>query len=229
MANENILVVAAHPDDEVLGCGGTLARHADDGDHVHVLILADGVGARSGQDEMASADDLAARRAAGHRAAAILGVASLECLDYPDNRLDTVALLEMVRQVEQRVDTHRPSTVYTHRYGDVNVDHQRVHEAVLAACRPQPGHWVKRLLFFEIPSSTEWRPGASLPVFSPQCFSDISMHLPRKLEALAAYSEELRSPPHPRSLEACEHLARWRGASIGVHAAEAFEMGRELF
>jgi LmbE family N-acetylglucosaminyl deacetylase len=122
----------------------------------------------------------------------------------------------------------RPEIVYTHHCGDVNVDHRRTHDAVITACRPQPGFPVKRLLFFEIASSTEWSPPNSRRPFEPQWFNDISAFLEVKLKALKSYGSEIRSYPHPRSIEAVDYLTRWRGACVGVTAAEAFELGREL-
>ena len=217
-----VLVIAAHPDDEVLGCGGSIARHRAAGDAVAVLIMADGVGSRSGTDAPAAA----ARQQCAQQAAKILGVQDLTLLAYPDNRMDEATLLDVVQDIEKVMARCVPDIVYTHHAGDVNIDHRIVHDAVIAACRPQPGHTVKQLLFFETPSSTEWRPPASHAVFAPNWFSDISATLELKLQALAAYAPELREFPHPRSLQAVEHLARWRGASAGLAAAEAFELGR---
>lgn len=227
MQQPTVLVVAAHPDDEVLGCGGSIARHRKLGHAVSVLILADGVSSRligTGGAPHAHAE----RRECAHRANAILGVDDLVLLAYPDNRMDEVALLDIVQEVEKAVERCGPSIVYTHQAGDVNVDHCRAHDAVVVACRPQPGHCVRRLLFFETPSSTEWRPASSRRTFSPNWFGDISETLPLKLQALTAYAPELRDFPHPRSLAAVEHLARWRGASAGLAAAEAFELGRNI-
>jgi len=151
----------------------------------------------------------------------------VETIGLPDNRLDGVELLDLVKRIEASIERHEPSVVLTHHAGDVNIDHQLVHEAVLAACRPQPGHPVDELLFFEIPSSTEWRPAGSRTTFVPNWFVDVSTTLPRKLDALRAYDSELRPFPHPRSLEAVEALARWRGATVGMLAAEAFVLGRK--
>lgn len=217
-----VLVVAAHPDDEVLGCGGTLHRLAREGREVHVLLLADGETSRTG----AGTDRIEARTSAAERAAEVLGCRSVTRHRLPDNRMDSVPLLDVVKLIEEALRCHRPSTLFTHHAGDVNVDHRRAHEAVLAACRPQPGHPVRELFFFEVPSSTEWRPPHSGLPFLPSCFVEIPEDLPAKLEALRAYGEELRPFPHPRSLEAVEALARWRGASVGCAAAEAFETGR---
>ena len=220
------LVIAAHPDDEVLGCGGTIARYADAGVPVQVAFLADGVGARG--DSTPDREALQARRAAAHKACTLLGAAVPVFDDFPDNRMDTVPRLEITRRVEALIAAHAPTTVLTHHAGDVNIDHRRVHEAVVTACRPQPGHPVQTLLFFEVASSTEWQPPGSAPAFQPNWFVDITATLERKREALAAYKEEMRAWPHARSIEAVTHLARQRGASIGREAAEAFMLGREI-
>ena len=224
-----ILVVGAHPDDEVLGCGGTLARLAGEGCEIHLLVLADGESSRGGPLAAPVAPArIAQREEAARSAAHILGCASVKLLALPDNRMDSIDLLEVVRHVEDSVARVKPTTVITHHAGDVNVDHRIVHDAVLAACRPQPSNMVRRLLFFEVPSSTEWRPPGSAPPFNPNWFVDISASMPTKLKALAAYETELRPFPHPRSVQAATALAQWRGASVGVAAAEAFILGREI-
>lgn len=224
---KSILIIAAHPDDEVLGCGGTIAKLADQGAVIHVAFLADGVFSRV-DDVGVQQAELAARRAAAQTACDILGVKSIFFGDFPDNRMDTVALLDIIREVEKLIGLRRPDTVFTHHSGDLNVDHRRVHEAVATACRPQHGHPVKALLCFEVPSSTEWQLSDSAPAFMPNWFVDISETLDRKLAALDAYAAELRAWPHPRSRQGVEHLARWRGATAGVEAAEAFVLGRRL-
>ena len=223
------LVVAAHPDDEVLGCGGTIARHADAGDQVQVLIVAEGATSRQEQrNRLDAGDELSALAQAAQQAGAILGAQGVELLDLPDNRLDSLDRLDLIKRIEQHIDRHQPQLVYVHHAGDVNVDHRRLHEAVVTACRPTPGQPVRRLLSFEVASSTEWQPPGSAPPFQPNWFVDISAQWPRKREALAAYASEMRPWPHARSLEALEHLARWRGAQVGVAAAEAFCLLREL-
>jgi LmbE family N-acetylglucosaminyl deacetylase len=139
-----------------------------------------------------------------------------------------VDLLDLVKAVESAIHEVRPDTVYVHHAGDVNIDHRRLHEAAVAACRPQPGHPVRRLLSFETPSSTEWTPPGSLPPFQPAVFVDIATFWPRKLAGLEVYRQEMRPWPHPRSVGAIEHLARWRGATVGVEMAEAFMLLREI-
>jgi LmbE family N-acetylglucosaminyl deacetylase len=225
--NSSVLILAAHPDDEVLGCGGTIAKLADNGAVIHVAFLADGISSRKGNAKEQS-DELVSRRVAAKYACDILGVKSVSFGDMPDNRMDTVALLEITKAVEELIAEHRPDKVFTHHAGDVNIDHRRTHEAVVTACRPQPGHPVKTLLSFEVASSTEWQLSGSAPMFVPNWFVDISNTLDRKLAALDAYATELRDWPHPRSRQGIEHLARWRGATIGVDAAEAFVLGRQL-
>lgn len=226
---ESVLVVAAHPDDEVLGCAGTIARHAEAGDHVQVLILAEGATSRQQQrDRCEASAELSSLARAAQKAGTILGAAGVELLDFPDNRLDSLDRLDLIKCIEVRMERHMPSVVYVHHAGDVNVDHRRLHEAVVTSCRPTPGQPVRRLLSFEVASSTEWQTPGSAPAFQPNWFVDISLQLPLKLEALAAYSSEMRPWPHARSLEGLECLARWRGAQVGVEAAEAFCLLRQL-
>jgi LmbE family N-acetylglucosaminyl deacetylase len=222
-----VLVVAAHPDDEVMGCGGTIACLAAAGCAVHVLLLADGENSRAAADGSGvAAGAVAARHAAAEQACRILGCASMESLALPDNRMDGLILLDVVKEIEARIARHAPTMLLTHHGGDVNVDHRLAHQAVVVACRPVPGHPVRELLFFEVPSSTEWRPPGSADSFAPNYFVDISATLERKKAALEAYASELRDFPHPRSRSGIEALARWRGVTVGVAAAEAFVLGR---
>jgi len=224
---KTVLIVAAHPDDEVLGCGGAIARWVQGGCQVHVLLLADGEASRATENVAADPEFLKQRQQAARQAASLLGC-EVETLAMPDNRMDGLELLDVVKPIEAAISRLQPGTVLTHHAGDVNIDHRIVHEAVLAACRPQPGHPVHKLLFFEVPSSTEWRPPGSAQPFQPNLFIDISTTLAAKLRALEIYANELREFPHPRSMRAVEALARWRGATVGVEAAEAFILGRQL-
>jgi LmbE family N-acetylglucosaminyl deacetylase len=221
----SVLVVAAHPDDEVLGAGGTIARLAADGVEVDVAILGEGITSRyaaRGEADAALLDELAG---ASRRAADRLGVRELVLERLPDNRFDSVPLLDVVHLVEALVARFAPDVIYTHRAGDVNVDHDVVHRAVLAATRPVPGSCVRSVYAFEIPSSTEWAFGSP---FSPAVFVDIADTLDAKVAAMQLYETEARPFPHPRSPEALEALARTRGAAAGLAAAEAFELVREI-
>lgn len=219
---QRLLVVAAHPDDEALGCGGTMARLAAQGVEVHSLFLSDGVTARR---EVADGA-LDERRAMGDLSAQLLGSRPPAYLDFPDNRLDSVDLVEVVMGIERHAGSIRPDAVFTHFAGDLNIDHRIGAQAVLTAFRPTPGQNVASIYSFEVASSTEWAFGAVGMEFVPNVFVDISAHLATKLEALKAYAGEMRDFPHPRSPEAIEALARWRGASVGLEAAEAFHLVR---
>lgn len=218
-----VLVVAAHPDDEVLGCGGTVARHAAAGDRVHVVIAGEGATARD--VDAGSKDERAALAKAAQAAAATLGSEPPRMLGLPDNRLDTLPLLDIIKPIEAVVAEVNPDTVYTHHGGDLNIDHRIVHQAVLTACRPVPGSPVRRLYAFETLSSTEW--GIGEP-FRPGHFVAIVGQLDRKRAALKHYDREMRAFPHARSFEAVDALARLRGATVGLEAAEAFVVIRDV-
>jgi len=198
---KRVLVVAAHPDDEVLGCGGSIARHVDAGDHVQVLIVAEGATSRQQQrDRGKVVTELSDLAFAAQKAGEILGATGVELLDLPDNRLDSIDRLDLVKLIEVKIEHYQPQIVYTHHAGDVNIDHRCLHESVVTACRPTPGHCVKRLLSFEVASSTEWQPAGSALPFQPNWFVDISAQWVRKRLALEAYASEMRPWPHARSI-----------------------------
>lgn len=226
---ETVLVVAAHPDDEVLGCGGAIARHADAGDAIHILILAEGATARSNErDAEAQRDEIEALRDDARQAARILGAQPPKFAGLPDNRLDSLDLLDIVKKVEATVAEVQPTTVYTHHGGDLNLDHRICHHATMIACRPLPEATCAAIFEFETVSSTEWASPSTDKPFVPMRFVDISRQLDRKLEALRAYGSEVRPFPHARSVENVAALARVRGASAGMEAAEAFMVAREI-
>ena len=158
----------------------------------------------------------------------MLGVKSVSFDNFPDNQMDSVVLLDIVKVIESTISKYKPEMIFTHHSGDLNVDHRVVNKAVVTACRPLANNSVKTVLFYEIPSSTEWQIPSAYPVFTPNWFVDISVELVCKIEALQAYRDELRSWPHPRSVKGVEYLAHWRGATISVDAAEAFVLGRML-
>lgn len=224
--NQSILVVAAHADDEALGCGGTMRRHIDDGDQVAVLFLTNGVGARTEADEAA----IRRRHDSMNKALGLLGVTRYECRDFPDNALDSVPLLDVVRAIDDFVKKlPKPDIVYTHHGGDLNVDHQITHRAVMTRFRPQShDQGPSAILSFEVLSSTGWFGTGAAPPFLPNYYVDIANTLVLKCQALKAYSEEMRPWPHARSIEAVEHLAHVRGSLVGWEAAEAFVVERML-
>lgn len=203
-----------------------MARHAAAGDAVHVLFLADGVTARCGPQ--GGLDAVEQRAGAAGRAAEILGSRPPRFLGLSDNRLDEVALLDVVQAVEAVIAEIEPEIVYTHHGGDLNVDHRIAHQAVMTACRPLPGRPERAILTFETVSSTEWASRWSGDAFEPNRFVCIRDYLDRKLEALDCYADELRPFPHPRSSENIRALARVRGAAVGLESAEAFMVIREI-
>ena len=226
---KSILVIAAHPDDEVLGCGGTIVKHIQNGDEVHVLIIAEGVTSRDEErNPIRRKESLSKLKKMAHKAHKILGSNNIKLMDFPDNRMDSVDLLEIIKAVEKEINIVKPEIIYTHHYGDLNIDHRITHQAVLTACRPEPLRCVKRILTFEVQSSTEWQSPNIGTVFSPNVFIDISDTLSLKIDALKAYQSEMKPWPHSRSIKAVEHLAHWRGATVGLNAVEAFMLIREL-
>ena len=225
MADQSVAVIVAHPDDEVLGFGGAMAAHAGRGDRVHVLILATGLASRAPGSAIETSE-LSALRQNALDAAEIIGAAGIEFADFPDTQMDSVPLLDVVLRIEKFLADVVPSVVYTHHAGDLNIDHSVVARAVLTACRPLPESKIVEILAGEVNSSTEW--GAAPDQMAATEFIDIGGILERKLKALECYKSELRDWPHPRSLKAVEALARWRGAQVGLDAAEAFTLIRRI-
>jgi len=218
----NVLVVAAHPDDEALGAGAAIARHAQSGDNVSILFLTNGTSARDG----ASAAEARERRSCAEAAAKIMGVSDLRFEDFPDNAMDTVPLLQVVKAVERAASAADPEFVYLHHAGDLNIDHAIAARAALTCFRPLPGARVRKLLAFEVPSSTGWDHAAA--PFVPNLFLNAGGLLETKMKAIAAYAPELRDFPHARSLEAIRARALAWGTQAGLEAAEPFMMLREV-
>jgi LmbE family N-acetylglucosaminyl deacetylase len=217
----NILVLSAHPDDEILGPGGTLARHARAGDVVHAVILSEGASSRYAPDMKSALE------ASGRQAAAKLGARSIRFEAFPDQRLDTVPLVEVTQRIEAIVEELAPEVVYTHFPGDVNADHGVVGRAAWTACRPYRFPGVRRFLVFETPSSTEWAWPLPDGAFTPNVFVDVSATLDAKVAALECYGSELRDYPHPRSARAIRERAAFWGSCMGMPAAEPFMLLRE--
>ncbi len=221
-----VLVIAAHPDDEVLGCGGTMARLAKEGHEVHIAILGEGITSRHDQRAEADAKVVSSLHQRVHEAGAKVGAKDVVLFKLPDNRLDTVPLLDLVKLVEEVIQRVQPEVIYTHHAGDLNVDHGLVNRAVLTATRPLSGQSVREIYAFEVPSSTEWAFHQLQPVFRPNVFVDISRTLEAKIAGLVCYDSETREFPHPRSPEALRAIAARWGSVSGCHAAEAFELVR---
>jgi LmbE family N-acetylglucosaminyl deacetylase len=224
---KTVLVVAAHPDDEVLGCGGAIARHVSLGDHVYVRIVAEGITSRA-QEGAALSLELGQLQDAARRAHQILGTKSIDFFSYPDNKLDSINLLDIVQRLEKEIEEISPQIIYTHHHGDLNIDHSIVYRAVVTACRPFPDSLIEKIFCFEVSSSTDWGMLGPTSMFVPNVFLNLLPYLPKKLEALGEYSTEMRDWPHSRSIRGVESLAQSRGAMCGLEAAEAFTLIRSI-
>lgn len=228
----NILAIFAHPDDEVLGAGAALARFAREGHDVHIAILGEGVTSRSSDRQSALANDAANAdldRLRGHAiaAAGCLGAKTCRTFSFPDNRFDSVALLDVVKVVEELKAQINPRVVFTHHAGDMNVDHGVTANAVMTAFRSLPGERSTAIFAGEVLSSTDYSIGLEHRAFEPNWWMPVSdADVRAKQSALAAYVGELRDFPHPRSVEAVGHLAVVRGVQCGVEFAEAFRLLR---
>lgn len=219
---KRVAIIAAHPDDEVLGCGGTIAKHSARGDIVDVLFFTDGESSRLNF----VVSHIENRKKSALTALKLLGVkGKIEFLNYPDNALDSVRLLEITQSLEKIILPLNPSIVYTHSAVDLNLDHQLVNRSVMTCFRPIKSKMPSKIYGFEVASSTEW---AINQKFNPLHFINIDQHIDTKLRALNAYASELRKSPHPRSFEYIKALATIRGGQSGCKYAEGFEILRSI-
>ena len=219
----NVIVIAPHEDDEILGCGGTIASHCAAGDHVTVVALTSGNPARYTPDE------IAITREEFKRVHDTLGVEEQVFFDFPAPGLEAIPVYEVADQLRPVIQRVRPEVVYTPFGGDLHRDHKIAYSATLVVTRPIGDCTVRRLLCYETLSETEWGDVLTQNAFIPNVFNDIGDYLDKKLAAMAGYKSQLRDAPHPRSLETIRMLARLRGAACGLHAAEAFCLVREVF
>ncbi|MEK6917186.1 MAG: PIG-L deacetylase family protein [Nanoarchaeota archaeon] len=229
MNNKKILIIAAHPDDEILGCGGTTAKFVEEGNKVYTLILGEGITSRDEtRNRHKREKEIKELRLQIERASKIVGVRDAFVFDFPDNRFDTVAMLDIVKTIEKVKIDVKPDIVFTHHHGDLNIDHRITFEAVMTAFRPVKGEKVREIYSFEVPSSTEWNASISTSYFMPNYFVDISKTLELKIKAMKEYKSEIREYPHPRSPEAIKIYAKRWGIQAGLQAAEAFEVIRMI-
>lgn len=231
LENKGILVVAAHPDDEVLGIGGTMHRLIKrHGCTVRVVILGEGITSRSDARDLNKwKTELETHRLNIDAAQNCIGYESVGVYDFPDNRFDTVALLDIIKVVEKEKQGFDPEIVFTHHGGDLNIDHQKTFEAVITACRPMAHEHIKHIITFETMSGTEWRASSDPYQFVPNWFVEISEeNLAAKCKAMESYEFEKRAYPHPRSPEALRVRAQMWGVANGVMFAEAFQIIRSI-
>lgn len=223
---KNVLVFAAHPDDELIGLGGTVRRLANEGVIVRAVIMAEGITSRSETRDQADKSKLAELMEDAQKAADIVGYQSIEFCGLPDNRMDGMELLDIIKIVCKYIDKYQPDTIFTHHHGDLNIDHRITCEAVLTACRPVNNNCVKRIYAFETLSSTEWNFNYIEP-FTPNVYFDVTKTIEAKIDGMACYRSESTSYPHPRSAEGMRSLGRFRGTNAGYEMAESFMLLRE--
>ena len=218
------LVIAAHPDDEVLGCGGTLAKMARNGYSVHGVIVSEGITSRNDKNSSRLLTNL---RRENKKSSKIIKFNSMKLLNYPDNKLYSIDFLKLVQNFENIITRLKPSIIFTHHSGDLNIDHEIVNRAVITASRPLNKDSVKKILTFETPSSSEWKFDEK-NYFIPNYFDNIEKYLKYKINALKSYKSEMRKFPHPRSIENIKSIAKVRGSTVGYKYAEAFKVIREI-
>lgn len=223
-----ILVVAAHPDDEILGVGGTIARRVRQGDTAFALILGEGQTSRGEKRDLVDKETIRELHRDSESASKIIGYKNIYFSDLPDNRFDSVDLLDIIKQVEKYVNEIQPDIIYTHHAHDLNIDHRRTCEAVLTATRPIAGNPIKEIYEFETVSSTEWNFGNKEGCFFPNVFIDVENVFHIKCDAMRQYKSELCEFPHPRSLKMLEYAAKRWGGIVGKNYAEAFELVRKV-
>ena len=224
---ENIMVIAAHPDDELLGAGGTIRRRVNEGKTARALILAEGLTSRKDKRSDTGGEELAKLQNDARRAAEEAGYTDIDFCGFADNRMDGTDLLDIIKTISFYISQYQPDTIFTHHHGDLNIDHRLTCEAVLTACRPAVGSSVRRIYAFEIPSSTEWNYNYQEP-FKPNVYFDVTDTMEAKLKGMACYRTENTVYPHPRSAQALMALGQYRGSSAGMELAEGFMLLREL-
>lgn len=224
---KKVLVIVAHPDDEVLGMGGTIAKLVKEGATVDILIVTDGSSSQY-RDSDHLAEIIEAKKKETHNCANVLGVRDIYYGELPDMKLDSTPHVRINQVVEEVIDKVQPDTVFTHFWGDVNMDHQNVYKSTLVAVRPVLGQIVRELYCYRVPSSTEWTPSKVDTMFMPNVFVDITDVAEKKYEAFSKYSTELRDYPHPRSVQYLRETDKAAGIQVGLLAAEEFVLLRKL-
>lgn len=224
---KKVLVVAAHPDDEVLGVGGTIAKLSAEGVECHLLIVTDGSSSQYRDSEHLS-EIIEAKKLETKGCADLLGFKSIHYGELPDMKLDKTSHVAINQVIEKVIDELQPNMVFTHFWGDVNRDHQEVYKSTLVAVRPVMGQVVKELYCYRVPSSTEWTPNKADTMFMPNYFVDIEKYAERKYKAFACYATELREYPHPRSVQYLRETDKVAGLRVGLLVAEEFVLMRKI-
>lgn len=226
--NNRILVIAANPDDEILGVGATIAKHVLDGDEAFALIMGEGQTSRWNDRSSVPCEVISKLHKDTLVAAKIIGYKDVFFQSLPDNRFDDMNLLDIIKPIEKIIEDIKPNQIYTHHGNDLNIDHQKTFQAVQTATRPIKNTYIKELLTFETLSSTEWNFDKQSSLFLPNIYNNVGNTIDKKLEAMACYKTELCEFPHPRSDEGIKILAQYRGMQSGFEYAEAFHLIRKL-
>ena len=225
--NNNILVIVAHPDDETIGCGATIRKHYDLGDNIYCVAFTNGIGARS-YKKLKLKNEVKKRKIYSQNAAKILGFKWINIYNYPDNQLDKISILTLIKKIEKIKEKINPKIIYTHSFNDLNIDHSIIHTATITAFRPQPHEVFSEIRLFEIPSSTDYNFYKKKNIFIPNLFINIKELWKFKEDALNVYKKEIRKWSHTRSLESIKNLSYYRGTSSGLEMAEAFEILKKI-
>lgn len=231
LKNKKIMIIVAHPDDELLGLGGTLNKLINEYSvETHLVILGEGITSRSdSRDVNLWEKELEIHQSNIKKAQLAIGYHSVSLYHFPDNRFDSVDLLDLIKVIEKEKKYFNPSVVFTHHGGDLNIDHQKTFEAVMTSCRPMDSEVVKTIITFETPSGTEWRASSDPKHFLPNLYFQISNeNLEAKIKGMESYEFESRDYPHPRSSEALRIYAQKNGINVGVPFAEAFCLIRQI-
>ena len=226
---KKILVIVAHPDDEALGCGATIAKHTQEGDRVFCLSFTDGISGRKNDSNKVKFLKRT-RELESKKAEKLLGFKWINYIkkDFPDNSLDSTPIIKIVRIIEEAKEKIKPHLIYTHFIGDLNIDHRVVAEATLVAFRPQDKENWEEIRFFEVPSATDYGYALSEKRFEPNLYINVKKTFKKKISALKAYKSEMKKFPHSRSLKGLQILANYRGMESGIEFAEAFEVKRKI-
>ena len=222
-----ILVIAAHPDDEILGLGATIKKHTLSGDIAECIILGEGLTSRDNELDVTSKSQIQSLHENALSSGEIIGYSKIYFGGFPDNSFDSVPLLKIIKYVENIIDEFNPNIIYTHHSGDRNIDHRITFDAVLTATRPTIHSSINEIYTFETPSSTEWAFNDKETLFNPNIFIDITNTIEYKLKAMECYITEIRDYPHPRSLEALKIIAKRWGTVVGKNYVEAFHLVRK--
>ncbi len=226
MRNKTVLVVAAHPDDDAFGCGGTLRKLANRNNKIYAIYFTDGVSARKYKKKLKK--NIYDRKKNAESASKIMGIKKCIYHSFPDNQLDKIPLLQIIQKIEDQIKKIKPDLIFTHFENDLNLDHQIINRAVVTATRPKPNLKLKKILLFETLSSTEWKFSSKTKNFSPNYFVDISKTIKNKIKSIKCYKKEVYNWPHPRSEKGVRTLAMFRGQSVGLKFAEAFQLLRNI-